>query len=111
VKPFVCSFPECGMAFGFKKVLERHELTHTQPAPPRERKKSLSMNGIIEEIVGVGFEGRKIECWVDECSKLFFRDYDLRRHLASVHGISLEGENGGEALQNEEIKEIKDEVK
>jgi general transcription factor IIIA len=88
VKPFVCSFEECGMAFGFKKVLQRHELTHTQPIP-RGRKKVVKELGFIDEIAGTGYEesGRDIECTITGCGWRFTREYDLQRHLSSVHGI------------------------
>jgi general transcription factor IIIA len=87
VKPFVCEFEGCGRAFGFKKVLQRHELTHTQPAPPRERKKNGTKLSLIDEIAGTGYEkiGRDIRCTVADCEWRFIREYDLKRHLASAH--------------------------
>jgi hypothetical protein len=87
VKPFVC---DCGRAFGFKKVLQRHELTHTQPAPPRERK--VRKTRIIDAIAGIAGDelARNIVCLVEGCDRRFLRDYDLRRHVASVH----KGEQG-----------------
>jgi hypothetical protein len=87
VKPFVCEFEGCGRAFGFKKVLQRHELWHTQPAPPRERKKIVKAVSTIDEIAGTGYEetGRDIMCTVTGCAYRFTREYDLKRHLASLH--------------------------
>ena len=88
LKPFVCGFEGCGLAFGFKKVLQRHELTHTQSIP-RERKKIVKELGVIDEIAGTGYEesGRDIVCTIGGCEWRFTREYDLQRHLSSVHGI------------------------
>jgi len=88
VKPFVCGVEGCGRAFGFKKVLVRHEMTHTNPPLPRERKKNtVGDTDIIDELVGMEYGGdtRDIECPVDGCEFRFSRDYDLKRHLASNH--------------------------
>ena len=86
VKPFVCEFEGCGRAFGFKKVLQRHELWHTQPAPQKERKKIVKAVSLIDEIAGTGYEnGRDIICSVIGCEYRFMKEYDLKRHLASVH--------------------------
>lgn len=86
MKPFVCEFEECGLAFGFKKVLQRHELTHTRPAPPRVRK-VVREAGIIDELAGMGVDDteRNINCTVEGCDWRFTREYDLKRHLASFH--------------------------
>lgn len=85
-KRFVCQFDGCGQAFGFKKVLQRHELTHTQPAPPRARK-VVKQVGPLDGLVGPGFKDteRKIDCSVEGCEWRFTRNYDLKRHLASFH--------------------------
>ena len=85
-KRFVCQFEGCEQAFGFKKVLQRHELTHIQPAPPRARK-VVKQVGIVDGLVGPGFEDteRNIDCSVEGCEWRFTRDYDLKRHLASFH--------------------------
>ena len=74
------------MSFGFKKVLQRHELTHTQPAPTRERKKVKGVS-IIDELAGTGYEetGRDIICTVIGCEWRFTREYDLKRHLEGMH--------------------------
>lgn len=87
VKPFICGFEGCGQTFGFKKVLQRHELCHTQPAPPRERKKLVKAVNALDEIAGTGYEetGRDIRCTVTGCAYRFTREYDLKRHLTSAH--------------------------
>ena len=86
MKPFICEYDGCGQSFGFKKVLQRHQFTHTQPAPPRVRK-VVKEAGIINELAGTGYEdtGRDIDCTVEGCEWRFTRDYDLKRHLASFH--------------------------
>ena len=93
VKPYVCEWEGCGRSFGFKKVLDRHVWTHTNPAPPRERKRVIKEVGLIDGIVGTGDTGRDIACQVQGCDYKFTRNYDLKRHLASMHkdlGLGLE---------------------
>ena len=94
-KPFVCAFEGCGQAFGFKKVLQRHELVHTQPALPKERKKRVKVIDLVDEIVGTGYEesGRDINCTMEGCQWRFTRDHDLKRHLVSMHGHKSEEES------------------
>ena len=94
-KPFVCGFDGCGQAFGFKKVLQRHELVHTQPALPKERKSKVKVIDLVDEIVGTGYEesGRDIICSVEGCQWRFTREHDLKRHLASMHGDKSEEES------------------
>ena len=94
-KPFVCEFEGCGQAFGFKKVLQRHELTHTHPALPKERKKKVKVIDLVDEIVGTGYEesGRDIICSVAGCQWRFTRDHDLKRHLVSIHRYESEEES------------------
>lgn len=91
-KPFVCGFEGCGKSFGLKKVLQRHEWTHTQPPPHRERRKVVKEVGLIDELVGTGYQdtGRNIRCPLDRCEWLFTREYDLQRHIASMHRDALD---------------------
>lgn len=90
-KPFVCVFEGCNRAFGFKKVLQRHELTHTQPATSREIKKVVRAVDLLDEIAGTRYEdtGREICCTIEGCEWRFTREYDLRRHLKSFHGLEF----------------------
>ena len=97
-KPFVCEFEGCGQAFGFKKVLQRHELVHLKPPmqKQKERKGRVKEINLVDEIVGIGYEesGRDIVCSEEGCRWRFTRDYDLKRHLVSMHGHkSKEHEN------------------
>jgi general transcription factor IIIA len=61
------------------------------PAPPRVRKKTKEV-GVIDEIAGTGYEetGRDIPCSVDGCEWRFTREYDLNRHVRSMHEKSEE---------------------
>jgi general transcription factor IIIA len=104
VKPFVCEFEGCGRAFGFKKVLERHGLTHTMPAVPRTRKKVTKEVGVMDEIAGTGYDlsGRDIPCSVDGCEWRFTREYDLQRHLGSLHK-QLEDEDINMDFEDEDM--------
>src|SRR5436305_3353572 len=83
-KPFVCGFEGCGMAFGFKKVLARHEHTHTHPAPPRVYKKAVKEVTLLDDITGTE-NGRNISCTVEGCEWRFARQGDLKRHLRNMH--------------------------
>jgi general transcription factor IIIA len=86
VKPYICEWEGCGRSFGFKKVLDRHLLTHTQPGRPRERKKTPKELDLFDQLAGgESEEERKIGCSVEGCDYRFFREYDLRRHLAAMH--------------------------
>lgn len=72
--PFVCE--ECDKAYGYKKLLKRHvEKVH--------------MNTTQQEANGVEelgfFKERSLTCPVKECRRRFFRQYDLERHMQSIH--------------------------
>jgi general transcription factor IIIA len=92
VRPFICEVEGCGKTFGYRKVLQRHELWHTQPAR-KERNKITKRVSVVDEIAGTGYEetGRDITCTVTGCERRFARDYDLQRHLGSVHGQAVAG--------------------
>ena len=71
--PFVCE--ECGKAYGYKKLLKRHiEKVHMTPV--------ITAAVEVEEIF---FKERLLTCPVKECRRRFFRQYDLERHMQSIH--------------------------
>jgi len=82
-RPFVGK--GCGQSFGYKHLLQRHEHTHTKCEPHQDT----SHVGQLKRK-----RARVLPCpWVkvgsESCPKKFARLYDVRRHLASVHGLSL----------------------
>ena len=82
-RPFVCKV--CGQSFGYKHLLQRHEHTHAKC----EHHQDTSHVGQLKRK-----RARVLPCpWdklgSDSCPKKFARLYDVRRHLASVHGLSL----------------------
>lgn len=93
IKSFICGFEGCGKAFGYRKVLQRHELWHTDPVR-KGRSKITKKVSVVDEIAGTGYEetGRDITCTVIGCEWRFAREYDLQRHLGSVQGHAVAGD-------------------
>lgn len=76
--PFVCDRDQCGKAYGYKKLLKRHiEKVHMMTV-----KEGDTQNTLSEEIF---FKERSLLCPVRECRRRFFRQYDLERHMQSIH--------------------------
>lgn len=74
--PFVCE--ECGKSYGYKKLLKRHiERAHKAAAVEEEDEE--------REQVLTFFKERNLTCPVRECQRRFFRQYDLDRHMQSMH--------------------------
>ncbi len=74
--PFVCE--ECGKAYGYKKLLKRHiEKVHLKAEIAEDSKNT--------EITEIFFKERSLTCPVKECRRRFFRQYDLERHIQSIH--------------------------
>jgi general transcription factor IIIA len=76
------------------------------PAPPRTRKKLVKDVGLIDEIAGTGYEGsgREIECVVEGCEWRFVREFDLKRHLTSVHeqdSLQMEDEDMEDDMEDD----------
>lgn len=73
--PFVCE--QCDKAYGYKKLLKRHvEKVHMAD------KEEESLVGECDDIF---FRERRLMCTVRECRRRFFRQYDLDRHMQSIH--------------------------
>lgn len=80
--PFVCD--DCGKAYGYKKLLKRHiEKIHMAAEVEVATPETLNVScGADEEIF---FKERSLTCPVKECRRRFFRQYDLDRHIQSIH--------------------------
>ena len=79
--PFVCG--ECGKAYGYKKLLKRHiEKVHmnTEDVKGDDDTKTDSVTA-----VDIFFKERSLICPVKDCRRRFFRQYDLERHIQSIH--------------------------
>lgn len=104
----------CGAAYASKHNLEQHvrrEHLHTMnrkqmrraakaraKAPPKPEPTTLQL------LTGHGHdEGKTISCTERGCEYRFFRDYDLRRHLASVHQMA-ESEIGERILERNALE-------
>lgn len=72
--PFVCA--ECGKSYGYKKLLKRHLL--------RAHLAVRDDNHGNEQVLAF-FRERSLMCPVRECQRRFFRQYDLDRHMQSIH--------------------------
>ncbi|OLL21984.1 Transcription factor IIIA [Neolecta irregularis DAH-3] len=91
-KPFTCPFENCSRAFGYKKLLDNHiqrsHTIHSVPTQPQSDKNRGTMTlDIVGQLTGVGYEslGKKIQCLYKSCPWRFSRQYDLTRHIDSVH--------------------------
>ena len=64
--------------------------------------------GLIDELAGTGYQetGRDIQCPVDGCEWLFTRNYDLKRHIASMHRESPEDEEDDDETEDEDMEEL-----
>jgi uncharacterized Zn-finger protein len=85
----------CGAAFGAKASLEQHIRTqHLQKKNRKETRKEKKSRkkpepSMVRLLTGEGFDGgREIPCPVESCGDRFFRNYDLKRHLAAVHELN-----------------------
>jgi uncharacterized Zn-finger protein len=92
IKPYTCE--KCKKSFGHKHLLVRHRRTHEREHESEEGKGEGDLRNevsvetlLVERLTGAGeyLEGREIECPVVECKKRFMREYDLQRHIQSVH--------------------------
>lgn len=100
-KPFVCNV--CGQSFGYKHLLQRHNQQVHEAAA--EEKEEDAAHPHVTQLLGPRKRARReriLTCPWDElrqrhspadpspsCTKKFARLYDVRRHVASVHGVHL----------------------
>jgi general transcription factor IIIA len=100
----------CGRAFTAKAMLENHVRTAHLGLDRWEkangRKKGIESQGNTPKssggnrkakaftatslLTGHGYQesGRDIPCLIASCDNMFYRDFDMRRHCASVHGMA-----------------------
>ena len=75
--PYVC--PECGKGYGYKALLKRHEERgHSLKPSPESESESEKVKVVTEK-------ERCFSC--NDCHRRFFRQYDLDRHINSIHRI------------------------
>ncbi|KAK9469744.1 hypothetical protein V1512DRAFT_288908 [Lipomyces arxii] len=98
-KPFVCEEEGCGKAFGHKRLWTEHVAKmHNGEDVATEAKKEIKkfdraplivQSGLIDRLAGTGYEntGRHLNCTFAGCEFKFAREYDLTRHLSSVHSL------------------------
>ncbi|KIJ45349.1 hypothetical protein M422DRAFT_166865 [Sphaerobolus stellatus SS14] len=114
-KDFVCSIAECGQTFGYKHLLQRHTArVHTTAEGLSAENDATSSSEDEEPTKAIGWmtgkdysaasahrnsrrallpcpwpNGFESEENIGQCSYLFNRAYDLRRHLKTDHGLEL----------------------
>jgi general transcription factor IIIA len=60
-------------------------------AQPKKNGKAKPKPSVLSRLTGVGYEqDRDIACLLDNCPFRFMREYDLRAHVSTVHGLSEE---------------------
>jgi general transcription factor IIIA len=87
--PFVCE--TCGKGYGYKKLLKRHmerfhsissdnsleTISHPNP--------SQVSTEAMDTIQNFHFREKDLPCPIKNCNRRFFRQYDLDRHMQSLH--------------------------
>ncbi|TPX71935.1 hypothetical protein SpCBS45565_g00914 [Spizellomyces sp. 'palustris'] len=91
VKAFLCNHDGCGAEFAHKHLLVRHRRLHeTPPTVRKKRSDAIPPPTLLEHLTGhnyAGLEtGRSKSCPTAGCRFAFRRQYDLDRHIRSVHG-------------------------
>ena len=87
-KPYCCD--QCGKSFGHKHLLARHRRSHDPkdvviPVDDQLIRQS-QQEQVIERLTCVNYViERQLTCPVDGCRKRFMRDYDVERHVESLH--------------------------
>ena len=78
-KPFMCE--ECGKSYGYKKLLKRHTERHHRT----EDTATDEGNEQVAALKFTFFKERSLMCSFKDCPRRFFRQYDLDRHMQSIH--------------------------
>lgn len=81
--PFKCHL--CSKVYGYKSTLDRHIVRHAVPLKPKISPIA-RLTGNHEEILVQ--KERNFACYVQDCSLMFRKLYDLERHLRAFHDFS-----------------------
>ncbi|KAJ3207883.1 Transcription factor IIIA [Dinochytrium kinnereticum] len=97
IRQHACDFAGCEATFSHKHLLSRHKRLHEEE--PRERKKrkdTIPEPTFFELMTGAHYvseeSGRNIPCLINGCDYAFRRQYDLERHMKSVHYDAVQEE-------------------
>ncbi|KND02384.1 uncharacterized protein SPPG_02853 [Spizellomyces punctatus DAOM BR117] len=90
VKAFLCNHDGCGAEFAHKHLLVRHRRLHeTSPTVRKKRSDAIPPPTLLEHLTGHNYAGvetgRSKPCPIVGCRFAFRRQYDLDRHIRSVH--------------------------
>ena len=82
--PFACA--ECGKAYGYRKLLKRHcERNHEDEVQRVVTTATTATAATSATAATAFFKERSLMCPIGACQRRFFRQYDLDRHLQSMH--------------------------
>ncbi|KAJ3183244.1 hypothetical protein HDU85_002270 [Gaertneriomyces sp. JEL0708] len=92
LKPFQCEHTGCKALFAHKHLLVRHHRTHEGPVQRKQRKDRIPRPDVLQLLTGHDYAssdtGRRLACTIEGCLYKFRREYDLRRHLQSLHDVT-----------------------
>lgn len=112
---FKCEYEDCGQAFSFKHVLERHTRNrHTTPKMERKKRRDTMEFDVIDALAGFDdvdeVTKMPFACQVPGCHRRFTTEALLKRHLKSrthktgeVTGLAIL-----QAMEQDENRTIQD---